>query len=679
MASGSLPSAGPGSPPRSGFLRRGLAIEFGLFRQPKVALAALAIICVPSLYVLIYVSSVWDSYGQVRQLPAALVNEDIPAARAGREVKLGADVVAALERDKPFAFVRYPSVDAARRALRDGEVFFALLIPPDFSRHVVGGTEPATLTVVVSEGANFTASIFSRRFGGELAHTLNEKVARERWALLVGPADGGAGNATLRDGLIALQSGGHQVAAGASGMHTGSGRLREGLARASEGAKALAAGADALTDGATRLTDGMKQVETTVATIRTALPDDGKLRELADGSRALTAGALQLKQGLEQLQAGMPRLEAGTDELKAGAAKVPLVGGKLAAGTGRLRDGIALFGDGLNRAAIGAARLEDGLDRLDPGVEALSSGVVRLNAGLATFAEKLPPPERLDFFDESMGRLREGAGTLAGGLTKLEVGAARLEGGSAELAGGAQRLADGLDTAINRFDAGFGGLGAGRLAAPVEVVVDADTAPVANNGRAFAPYFSALSIWVGALMMSFVFYLRRLPESLQPAARPVKWLAKVAPLLGLGLLQASVVVGVLRFVLGVPFAHPGSVWLAAVLGSVAFVCILLCLMSLLGDAGRLLAVVLLILQLAASGGIYPVELSAPFYQHVHGWLPFTFLVRAFRATMFDAFDGRWGYAAGALAGFAAGATLLSLLLARWRYIADKNYGPAVEF
>jgi putative membrane protein len=379
------------------------------------------------------------------------------------------------------------------------------------------------------------------------------------------------------------------------------------------------------------------------------------------------------------LQAGVPRLTAGAGELQAGAAKVPFVGAKLAAGTGRLRDGITTFGDGLDRAAQGAAQLEDGLGRLDPGIQALSGGLVRLNAGLATLAEKLPPAERLDLFEQSMGRLRDGTAKVAGGLDKLEAGAQRLEGGSADLAGGTQRLADGLDTAVNRFEAGFGGLGAERLAAPVEVTIDADTAPVANNGRAFAPYFSALSIWVGALMMSFVFYLRRLPASLQPAARPVKWLAKALPLLGLGLLQASVVVGVLRFVLGVPFVHPGSVWLAAVLGSVAFVCIVLCLMSVLGDAGRLLAVILLILQLAASGGIYPVELSAPFYQQVHGWLPFTFLVRAFRATMFDAFDGRWGGAAGALTAFAAGAALLAVLVARWRYMGEKNYGPAVEF
>jgi putative membrane protein len=132
-------------------------------------------------------------------------------------------------------------------------------------------------------------------------------------------------------------------------------------------------------------------------------------------------------------------------------------------------------------------------------------------------------------------------------------------------------------------------------------------------------------------------------------------------------------------VMGIHFAHPFQVWLAGVLGSVAFVSLIMLFMSVLGDAGRLLAVVLLILQLAASGGIYPVELSSGFYQKVHGCLPFTFLVRSFRATMFSAFEGRWGLPAGELAAFAGVAILLTATLARWRYVPTEIYGPAVEF
>ncbi len=143
--------------------------------------------------------------------------------------------------------------------------------------------------------------------------------------------------------------------------------------------------------------------------------------------------------------------------------------------------------------------------------------------------------------------------------------------------------------------------------------------------------------------------------------------------------MATVVVFALGLVLGIPLAHPFQVWLVAVLGSVTFVSIVVLFMTVLGDAGRLLAIVLLIFQLAASGGIYPVELSAPLYQKVHDLLPFTHLLRSFRATMFAAFEGRWESSAGTLALFAAAAIFLGILLARWKIVAKESYGPAVEF
>jgi putative membrane protein len=64
---------------------------------------------------------------------------------------------------------------------------------------------------------------------------------------------------------------------------------------------------------------------------------------------------------------------------------------------------------------------------------------------------------------------------------------------------------------------------------------------------------------------------------------------------------------------------------------------------------------------------------------VHGYLPFTFLVRSFRATMFSAFEGRWGLPASGLVVFAAAAMLLTVRLARWKYVPRERYGPAVEF
>ncbi len=237
MHSGRMPRSDSKLPHATVYLRTGLRAEFALLRQRKVILAALAIIFVPSLYVLIYVSSVWDPYGNLHQLPAALVNQDVPVKISGREINLGGDVVATLEKQRPFAFVRFATPEAARAAVRAGDVFFALVVPADFSRTAVESGQPAQLGIYVSEGGNYTAAIFSKRFGSELAHTINEKLNRGRWAALVGET-GGADEPSLRSGLLALQAGGRRLAEGAE---RGSGRqhplARRSGSRAGRGGK----------------------------------------------------------------------------------------------------------------------------------------------------------------------------------------------------------------------------------------------------------------------------------------------------------------------------------------------------------------------------------------------------------------------------------------------------------
>ncbi len=656
----------------------GLAAEFSLFRQPKVFLAALALIFVPSLYVLIYVSSVWDPYGNLTQLPAAIVNQDAPVMRLGREVNLGKQIVDTLDQQRPFSFVHYATPEAAKTAVQSGKAFFALLIPANFSQRAMATNQPAQLGLYVSEGGNYTASLVSKRFGTELAHTLNEKLNRERWAALVGPDGGSAAEPTLGQGLAALQAGGRRILAASTKIRAGSAELKEGLVRAADGAGKLAEGATQMADGSARLTHGVKQLGEVVADIRGKLPDDGKLKELANGSEALTRGALALKEGMDQLQQGAVRLDAGTGEFQAGAAKVPFFGGRLSAGSAQLHTGVSALGEGIKRTAAGSGQLNDGIKQLDFHVQPLATGLIELNAGLHTMSEKLPTSDQLDLLDRSMGRLREGNLALTGGLGELNQGAGQLQDGAGELEKGAGKLAAGLDEAASRFEAGFGGARASHLAASVETVTEV-IAPVPQNGPAFSPYFAALSLWIGAVMMSFVFHLRRLPSSMRRASRPVRWLVKAIPLLCLGLLQATVVVAVLKVGLGIHLANPYLVWAMAGLGSVTFVSLIVLFITLLGDAGRLGAVVFLILQLSASGGIYPIELSPLFYQRIHDYLPFTFLVRSFRTTMFSAFGGRWEPDALLLAYIAVGAMLAGLLLARWKYVPHENYGPAVEF
>ena len=94
----------------------------------------------------------------------------------------------------------------------------------------------------------------------------------------------------------------------------------------------------------------------------------------------------------------------------------------------------------------------------------------------------------------------------------------------------------------------------------------------------------------------------------------------------------------------------------------------------MGAAGRLLALVLLVIQLAASGGSYPVELSSPFFQWLHAYIPVTDAINAMRSAMFGSYEGQYG-AFMLRMGLVALVSLLVALLStrRWHYTPDERF------
>ena len=616
----------------------GLQAELALLRRPMLVLSVLAIVLVPSLYALFYITSFWDPYSHLDRLPAALINSDSGASAGGREVNLGNRVVETFKQNPPFHFIYPASVQDAEEALHRGDIYFILVIPTNFSERALTARKdaPATLSLQVAEGDSYTSAIISRRFGSELAHTLNEQLNTERWAAIVGSSNAPATD-TLRIAIGHLRDGSEELHQGAQRVQQGSSQLDQGLDR-------LAAGLQEMHD---------------------RLPTTNQLQQLATGSEALTTGEGKLADGLDQLAAGGERLQQGAEQLRQGAARVPIGSGRLTAGAAQLEAGIATLNTNLQTGAAAGHELHSGLEQLNNGVQPLAGGLVQLQDGLQQMLDQFSPADTtgLNVAASQSPRLGDGSRQLAEGSKELEAGSARLE--------------DGLDRLQNSLNEQLGNADAGGLAASVQVDIKS-YAPVPNNGTAYCPYFTGLALWLGGVMITFVFHCRRLVEPMKAAPRWVCWLAKSAVPLALGVLQATVIVTVFHVALGISFVHPWLVWLAAVLGSLTFVVLILLLIAVLGDTGRLPAIILLMLQLAAAGGIYPIQLSGPFYEAIHPYMPLTALVNALRATMFGAFDGVWWMPALQLAVTGAITVAVTIWLARWKFVAHESYGPAIE-
>ena len=663
--------------------RQTTTAEWGLLRRHRrLALAFAGLLVVPALYALICLWSLWDPASHTRALPAGLVNLDQGASYRGRELNLGAEVLAAIEHEGQFAWARYTDREAARAAVRRGELAFLLEIASDFSRRAVPGERAgaAQLTLYTSEGNHYASAGFARRFAPEVAQRVNTRLGEARWELVLNTAAGSQRNLeTLRSALSDLHQGAGELAGGLAHLREGGLKLTQGSSAALDASQRLRGGAQQLADGAQQIAGGLRSLSPALRGIEARRPPDAELQALRQGSRALVDGQREAERGVLQLGAGARRLEAGLGELKTAADDVPLFGARLVEGTAALEDGARTLGDGLARAHDGQNRLLAGATRLDESVQAMAEGIQRSGATLAGATARLPEEARLDAFADGARELQRGQDALAGGLRQWDDGARSLQGGVGKLQEGAERLDSGLELLRRSLPVAVDGPGgsAQGLALSVQPVVEV-VAPVANNGSALVPNFVPLALWVGAVMAAFLVHWRRLPAELVALPRSAIFAAKLALPAATVALQALGVWAVLLFVLRVPAAEPAALMLTLVVTALTFLALVVALIRVFGDLGRVLAVLLLVVQVSGAGALLPIELSDGAFQALHPWLPLTWVVRALRATQFGAFDGQWLPPLEVVAGIGCAALALAAAWGRWRGVEATRWRPPLD-
>jgi len=170
------------------------------------------------------------------------------------------------------------------------------------------------------------------------------------------------------------------------------------------------------------------------------------------------------------------------------------------------------------------------------------------------------------------------------------------------------------------------------VSAPVRMQTKA-LYPVENYGSAMAPFYSTLSIWVGGIILVAMMKVTA-SENLKRALAPLKphqiYLGRYLLFLVLGLIQSGLIcLGDLYF-LGIQCEHPFLFLLAGWVSSVVYVNIIYTFTVSFGDVGKAICVVLLVMQVAGSGGTFPIEVAPEIFQKIYPFLPFTHSMTAMR-------------------------------------------------
>jgi putative membrane protein len=601
--------------------------ELGLFRRfPRLILAALAIAVVPAIYAMIYLSSVWEPNTKTNALPVAIVNLDIGISYKGQVVNLGRELAEGLVKSETFGFRAVADATAARHSVALGQLAFAVVIPKDFSANAVPGDRQGAgrLVVILSEGNNYASASFARRFAEDLGHRANEALNEKRWEQVLANADGSGKNLE---------------------------KLRQGLDQVLNGAMALDEGASRNNLAATQLATGVKQAAAGLRGLNDKLPPEAELKSFKAGTQRLAVVQKELGSGLEQLHAGAVKLSDGAALLNDQAGQVPNLGEPVVKAVADLASGSLQLRQGLQAAVDTNTRLNRGAGRVETNGGKLVDGALGLSETLRATVAKLPDDARLDSFAGGSKALVDGARRVR---TGIELVSAVLPATAGPLDGNAKGLADSVEPEL-------------------EVL-----APVANNGSAFAPNMVAMALWLGAVMTTYLFNMQLLLATHAGASSLARTVGKLA--LPAGLVMAQVVCTFLMLVYGLGIRAPSFTTFALTMvgAGMVFLAIVMLLLRAFGEAGKLIAVLLLTLQLAAGGGVMPIELTGDFFQAVHSWLPFTWVVKAFRASLFGAFDNGWLQAWSMMCVAGLAAFVATVFAGSWRLVENEDYKPAVE-
>jgi putative membrane protein len=635
-----------------GFIAR---VETGFFRRhPRLIGAAVLVAMIPSIYLLIYLSSIWDPVAQAGALPVGIVNLDSGYTYRDQSFNIGKDVTTKLNEKSQFGYRNIDRVEDARQQVRQGKLAFTLLIPPDFSANAIPGLSAGggQLTVYTSAGNNYESAVLARQFAKALGEEVNDTLNAQRWALVLRASAGSQQSVDrLRDGVGQLRQGAKD--------------LVRGVDEAANAGNSVKQGSQRLREGVQKLTDGTQQLGAGVKAIESGLPPADDVRQMRVAADALAAGHLELDKGMKELRAGSQRLLHGVEGYKAEANGSVFVPARVSETLDQLSTGIMQLDSGLGQAQQGQQQLSQGDTQLSAAVRPLVFGVRDLRANLRTMISKLPEDQQLE-------QLRSGSTELSQGTVKLSDGLQKLREGSQYLAAGTELLLTELPARVQTLEGSAEG-----LAHSVSPVLEID-AEVPNHGSGFAPNIISLSLWLGAGIAVFLIRVRTLPHMARGFSPLGQFVGKAMVPMVISVMQALLVMVTLLWVLGVTVRDPVAFALMLLSSTLAFLFIVFALARAFGDAGKAMAMILLALQLSASGGVLPVELSGTLYAKISPWLPITWVVKGMKAAMFDAYEGNWQtpFLLTTLVAFVA--AVIACWVGRWQYASLRAMRPALD-
>jgi putative membrane protein len=635
----------------------------------------IVILLIPVIYSFFYLKSYWNPYGNLQDLKVAIVNLD----KGEDDQNQGNELVQSLI-DSGTIKICTVSEDEAQDGLVNGRYYAKITIPEDFTKSLNNAEnadrEKTVITYSPNKKSNYLAYQIINNVVTKTELSLQAKVSEKVVASLkekleevptkmeeindgVGKVKDGAdtlngGLKTLEDGTNTLKTNYDKFDTGITSSYEGSKSLESGMNSVKKGTQSLVNGTNdlssavsqiqagtqelssktgngiqAINSGVTKLAEGSNNLDSSLGKYVTGVNNlNEKNEQIIDGVIAmgkkspellqntdfqkLYYGATQIKQSGsyetitqsgKQIKAGSESVKSGMTSLKSSMSSVEQIATgiqKLNLATSQVNEGVKKLSAGTNSLNLGVSKVQEGTKTLNNGLQTLSSSSKDVKQGISKLAE-------------GSKQAYDGGITLSNGVNTLQT---EISTGIDDTKKELTKL-DGLDTYTED---------------PIEIKEES-YGEVDKYGISFTPLFLSIGLWVGALMSYVILYYDQEKRYKLLGKFADNKLLQIALYLGIAIIQGLVTGALLKWGLGFNVQNTALYYASCAIIAIAFMSVIQFLIMNFGDIGKFIALIVLVLQLAASGGTFPVETINKGFQAFTNFLPMTYAIRLLKESL----------------------------------------------
>lgn len=636
----------------------------------------IAIMIIPALYAWVNIYANWNPYGNTGNISIALASDD--KGFDGRD--LSDEVIKSVTESKSINWVVLSSGEAARQAIHSGEYYAAIVFSEDFSQRMLDinyalKNSGAAMSFIENAKKNAVASKIVETAAETVQHSVQVQYLNELFKTVLKSAQE-VGEETDAESMM------NSVVSQLTSLRDSlreTGTAIDSFTKSSENINSLLDGVGSTSGTVSSLIDGSQngvtQVQQSLDSAANALSVlekgiDGKLNEISSTLDELSASLKELAQNKDLIDKA-EKWDAMLEDASNAA--------------GKLHDRLVSLRDALpeSSATSYVRSTLDGLilrcEQIQTQLKMLKSGTPVSDAAaildscsniVSTMDDLMENDLRpaVKAMNESLKSMLKAMSPVLDSLSVTIDGIAPVLDATgdavADISAVLNQLkvitdkgADALDKALadidkmkgdERLDALIKLLGgdtesyAEFLAAPVTVVESA-VYPVENYGSAMAPFYSALAVWVGCIILVAILKVEAEPK-LDNVTESQKYWSRWLLFALLSQIQTAVIVFGDVYLLGCQCDNLLAFWAAGAFTSLAFVTLIYSLTLAFGDIGKAVVVVIVVVQIAGSSGSFPIELLPDIFSNIYLFFPFPYAINAMREAMFGFYGADyWAY------------------------------------